>query len=205
MTIELYLTFIAAAILLLVSPGPTVMLVVGYGLKYGKRSALACAIGVGLGDLTALVCSLAGLGALLAASAQAFTLLKWIGAIYLIYLGIKMWRSNKEFGPGGTAHKSNSWAMLGHAFAVTALNPKSIAFFVAFLPQFLNHEAPLMPQLFLMGSSFVILAVINAAIYGLLAGSFGKSFSSAKAQKRLNRFGGGVLIGAGLMTAALRR
>ena len=184
MSLEMYLAFVGASLLLLISPGPTVMLVVGYALKHGKRSALATAVGVGLGDLTALVCSLAGLGALLSASAQAFTLLKYIGAIYLIYLGIKMWRSKEHYGPSAQNHTQGPWSMLGHAFAVTALNPKSIAFFVAFLPQFINPASALMPQLLLMGGTFVSLAVANAVAYGILAGSFHQTFASPVAQRR---------------------
>ena len=201
---DLYLTFLAATILVLVSPGPTVMLVVGYALSHGRRSALATVAGVGLGDLTALCCSLAGLGALLAAWAGAFTVLKWIGAAYLVYLGVKMWRNGTTFEPGNGNRRSPR-AMLGHAYVVTALNPKSMVFFVAFLPQFILPERPLWPQLPILGGTFLVLAVTNTALYALLAGGVRKRLTGAGVQRVLGRLGGSVLIGAGLMTAALRR
>lgn len=205
MSLEMYLAFLGATILLLISPGPTVMLVVGYGLKHGRRTVWATSLGAGLGDATALTCSLLGLGAVLAASATAFTVLKWAGALYLIYLGVKMWRGQPGGQEGREHFKSRPLKIVGHAFAVTALNPKSIAFFVAFLPQFLDHSAPLSPQLLSMGVTFVTLAVLNAMSYGLLAGALGQTFQRPRAKKVLDRFGGSCLIGAGLLTASLRR
>src|SRR5689334_10859295 len=93
MTIETWATFAAATTLLLIIPGPTVLLVVSYALGQGLRTALPMALGVALGDFTAMTLSMLGLGALLAASAVLFTVLKWIGAAYLIWLGIKLWRA----------------------------------------------------------------------------------------------------------------
>ncbi|MBI4777268.1 MAG: LysE family transporter [Deltaproteobacteria bacterium] len=92
-----------------------------------------------------------------------------------------------------------------HAYVVTALNPKSIVFFVAFLPQFILPEKPLRPQLDVLGGTFVVLAVTNAALYALLAGGLRERLTGAGIQRTLDRLGGGVLIGAGLMTAAMRR
>src|SRR5215475_2530864 len=93
MTLETWLTFVAASAILLIIPGPTVLLVVSYALGQGWRAALPMAIGVALGDFTAMTLSMLGVGALLAASATLFTVLKWIGAAYLIWLGIKLWRA----------------------------------------------------------------------------------------------------------------
>src|SRR5471032_3334739 len=93
MTLSLWAAFVAASSILLVIPGPTVLLVVSYALGQGWRTALPMAIGVALGDFTAMTLSMLGLGALLAASATLFTVLKWIGAVYLVYLGIKLWRA----------------------------------------------------------------------------------------------------------------
>lgn len=92
MPFETWLAFTAAAAVLLVIPGPTILLVVSYALGQGWRTALPMAVGVALGDFTAMTLSLLGLGALLAASATVFTILKWIGAAYLVWLGIKLWR-----------------------------------------------------------------------------------------------------------------
>jgi threonine/homoserine/homoserine lactone efflux protein len=161
---------------------------------------------VAAGDLTAMTLSLAGMGAVLSASADLFTALKWIGAGYLIYLGVKLWRAPPAVdAPSPAVGRRSGRAMMGHAFAVSALNPKSILFFVAFLPQFLNAEAPILPQLLLLGTTFLVLAVANAAAYALLAGGIRDAVRRPTVLKTINRVGGGVLIGAGILTAALRR
>ncbi len=204
MTIELYLAYVAATIIVLLIPGPTVMVVVSYALARGRRSALATVPGVVLGDLLAMSASLAGLGAVMAASAELFTVLKYVGAAYLIYLGIKMWRASPE-APADLARARRERAMLSHSFAVTALNPKSIVFFVAFLPQFIAAGAPLLPQLLILGATFLVLAFLNALGYAWLAGSIHGAVRRPGVLKAMTRAGGGVLIGAGLLTAAARR
>ncbi len=205
MSWEIYGAFVAASALLLLSPGPTVMLVTGYALSQGRRSAWFTAPGVGLGDLTALCLSLAGLGAVLAASAAAFSVLKFFGAAYLIYLGIRMWRQGGSLTPADSGRAPSGLAMLGRAYVVTALNPKSIIFFVAFLPQFVRLDQPVWPQFLLLGSTFVGLAVLNAVLYANAAGSLARLLCRPRAQRNLGRLGGGVLMGAGLLTALWRR
>ena len=206
MSVETYLSYLVATFVVLVIPGPTIMLVVSSSLTQGKRAALPLALGVGLGDLVAMSASLAGLGAILATSATLFTVLKWIGAAYLIYLGVKTWRARPEIGPAMARMEiASKRTNVFQAFAVTATNPKSIAFFCAFVPQFLNHDAPIMPQVLILGTTFVVLAVANAATYALLAARARTAIANPKAMKIVNRVGGSALIGAGLLTAALKR
>src|SRR6202007_2759966 len=130
MTFSLWLAFVAASSILLVIPGPTVLLVVSYALGQGWRTALPMAIGVALGDFTAMTLSMLGLGALLAASGTLFTLLKWMGAAYLIWLGVNSWRAGGTFDATPRRAAIPPLRMLTHAFLVTALNPKSLTFFV---------------------------------------------------------------------------
>jgi threonine/homoserine/homoserine lactone efflux protein len=206
MTLELYLAYVLATTILLLLPGPTVMLVVSYALAEGRRAAWGTVIGLAFGDLVAMSLSLAGIGALLATSATLFTVMKWIGAVYLIYLGIRMWRAAPTIDGTLPAGRSRSdVAMAWHAFVVTALNPKSIAFFVAFVPQFINPQAATLPQLVLLTATFVGLAIVNGIGYALFAGSIREAVRHPRVLRAINRTGGGVLIGAGLMTAALRR
>jgi len=198
--------FVASAVLVLI-PGPTVLLVVSYALTQGRKVALAMAAGVALGDLTAMTASLAGLGALLIASATLFTALKWIGAAYLIYLGIRLWRAPPVL-PDMPAEGEQSGAargIFGHAFLVTALNPKSIAFFVAFVPQFIDHNAPLLPQLVIMEITFVTLGGLNALFYALAADRLRVSIRRPGVLKWMNRAGAGCLVSMGAATAALAR
>ncbi len=206
MTWEIWTAYVIATTILLMIPGPTVLLVVGYALSSGRRSAWLTVPGVALGDTVAMAASLTGLGALLATSADAFTVLKWIGAAYLVYLGVRMWRAEPSIGeiePGGAARAQ--WSLTAHAFAVTALNPKGIVFFIAFLPQFISPAAPVTPQLIILGATFLVLAIVNAVAYAFLAGGMRERLRQPRLLRAMNRTGGSLLIGAGFMTAALGR
>ncbi|MEP5091076.1 MAG: LysE family translocator [Paracoccaceae bacterium] len=207
MTLDLWLAFVAASTALLLIPGPTVLLVLSYALSKGRSVAAASAAGVAFGDLLAMTASLVGLGTLVLASATLFTALKWIGAIYLVFLGIKMLRSAPSTGletvrtDGGITARG----VFGHAAAVTALNPKSIGFFIAFVPQFLRPESPLVPQFIILIATFVGLAAINALAYALLAGKMQARLGRPQVITWLTRGGGVALISMGLLTTTLRR
>ena len=206
MSLDLWFAFLLAAFVVLIIPGPTVTLVLSYALGRGRAHAWWIVAGVALGDLTAMTLSMLGLGALLAASATAFTALKWIGAAYLVYLGVKLWRAApKADGLVAPDAGRSPRAMLLHAFAVTALNPKSIVFFVAFVPQFLNPAAPFFEQMLIMELTFLVLATINASSYALLAHAARGLIRKASVQRAVNRTGGTLLIAAGAVTAGYRR
>lgn len=202
MSLETWIAFLLASAAMLAIPGPTILLVIGQSLGAGRGRALPLVAGVALGDLTAMTLSLAGLGALLATSATAFTVLKWAGAAYLIWLGVKLWRAPVEAAaaPPLTARRA-----FRDAYVVTALNPKSIAFFVAFVPQFVTPGAPFLPQAVILVASFVTLAALNALAYALLAGRLSGAVARPAVRRGFNRVGGGMLIGAGIATAAMRR
>src|SRR5215469_12892307 len=120
MTFATWLTFLAASTILLIIPGPTVLLVVSYALGQGWRTALPMAIGVALGDFTAMTLSMLGLGAVLAASGALFTGLKWLGAAYLVWLGVKLWRAGGTLDARPRRDATPPLRMLAHAFLVTA-------------------------------------------------------------------------------------
>lgn len=196
-----WLAFCAAALAMLVIPGPTILLVIGQSLGGGARNALPLVAGVALGDLTAMSLSLAGMGALLAASSAAFTAVKWAGAAYLVWLGVRMWRAPvaADSAPPLTGRRA-----LREAWLVTALNPKGIVFFVAFVPQFIDAARPFAPQAALLVATFVALAAANAAAYAALASRLSGAVRRPGLRRAMNRAGGTVLIGAGL-AVALRR
>lgn len=208
MSMELWLAFVAASAVLLAIPGPTVLLVISYALGHERRTATATVAGVALGDFTAMTASMLGLGALLATSAALFTILKWIGAAYLIYLGFKLWRApvaSDEASAAAVVPKERPLRIFLHAYAVTALNPKSIIFFVAFLPQFLNHAEPLAFQMIVFEATFLVLATANATAYGLMASMARKTIRQPRVQRLVNRTGGSLMIGAGLLAAGWKR
>lgn len=206
MSLELWLAFAAASTVMLLIPGPTVLIVVSYALGHGRRSAMATVAGVALGDFTAMTASMLGLGVLLSTSAALFTGLKWVGAAYLVYLGVKLWRAPVTLGADAADEPDVSpWRMMLHTYAVTALNPKSIVFFVAFLPQFLDTAQPLASQMVAMEATFLVLATLNATLYALLASAARKAVRTPSVQRAVNRTGGSLLIGAGLLTAAWKK
>ena len=204
MTISTWLAFAAASAILLVIPGPTILLVVSYALGQGWRTALPMAVGVALGDFTAMTLSMLGMGALLATSATLFTALKWVGAAYLIWLGVKLWRAGGTLDAQPRNNAVSSTRMLSHAWIVTALNPKSITFFVAFLPQFLDPAGNVLDQMLVFGATFLAMAFANAFGYALIASRARTAVSNARAIRIVNRVGGSLLIGAGLATISLR-
>lgn len=206
MSLELWLTFVAASTALLLIPGPTVLLVLSYALSKGRSVAVASAAGVAVGDLIAMTASLLGLGALVLASATLFVALKWVGAAYLIWLGVRLIRSAPSEGlvVDGAADV-NAQQVFGHAAAVTALNPKSIAFFIAFVPQFIRADAPLLPQFVILIATFVSLAALNAFAYALLADRLRRVIARPSIITWITRAGGAALIGMGVLTATLRR
>jgi threonine/homoserine/homoserine lactone efflux protein len=196
-----WLAFVAAATAMLLIPGPTILLVIGQSLGGGARNALPLAAGVALGDLTAMSLSLAGMGALLAASATAFTVLKWAGAAYLVWLGVRLWRAPVD---AAAAPPLPARRAMREAYVVTALNPKSIVFFVAFVPQFLDPARAFLPQAAILVATFVGLAALNAAAYALLAARLSGAVRRPGLRRALNRAGGAMLVGAGL-AVVLRR
>jgi threonine/homoserine/homoserine lactone efflux protein len=204
MTIEAWLAFTAASAALLVIPGPTILLVVSYALGQGWRSALPMAVGVALGDFTAMTLSILGVGALLATSATVFTLLKWVGAAYLVWLGIKLWQAGETLDGTPRTNAASALKMLGHAWVVTALNPKSITFFVAFLPQFLDPRADFWAQMLVVETTFLALAFANVLGYALVATRARMIVQRPQAMRILNRAGGSLLIGAGVAAIGLK-
>jgi threonine/homoserine/homoserine lactone efflux protein len=208
MSIETWLAFAAASAVMLAIPGPTILLVISYALGHGRRTTLATVVGVTLGDFTAMTASLAGLGALLATSAALFTVLKLVGAAYLMFLGVKLWRApvvNGPLGDNDNLPQEKPLKILLHAYVVTALNPKSIIFFIAFVPQFLDLGKPFLPQTLILEATFLCLAALNAFLYGLLADMARGQIRKASVQRVVNRTGGTLLIAAGAVTAGYRR
>ena len=203
MTFESWAAFTAASAVLLIIPGPTVLLVVSYALGQGWRTVLPMTVGVALGDFTAMTLSMLGLGALLAASATLFTILKWVGAAYLVYLGIRLWRAGGTLDAAPRTDAVSAAKMLGHAWLVTALNPKSITFFVAFLPAFLDPQADFLTQMVVFETTFLVLAFANAFGYALVAARARGFVANPRAIGIVNKVGGGLLIGAGAATVTL--
>ena len=206
MTLEIWLAYVVTCLILVAIPGPTVIIVVSYALGRGKQSAWFTVPGVGLGDLTAMTVALLGAGAILAASSQAFTLLKLFGAAYLVWLGVRMWRDRPSLDElQAKRGQESNWSLFWNAYVVTTFNPKSIVFFVAFVPQFINPSQPTFLQFSILEITFVVIAVAAAAIWALMAAGLRKTIKNDSGLAILNKTGAGFLIGAGVLSAATGR
>lgn len=205
MAIEIWATFVLASCVMLVIPGPTILTVISYSVAYGRRANVPLVAAVALGDSTALVLSLAGLGAVLATSAWLFTLIKWVGGLYLIYLGVRLLLTQSTAANESRVNPLGSRTKLFfNTWLVTALNPKGIIFFVAFLPQFIDPAAAVVSQLWILSITFVILATLNATLYALFATNARQLLRSNKAQRRFNLGGGSLLTAAGCWALTAR-
>jgi len=207
MPVELWLAFVAASAVLLIIPGPTILTVISYSMSHGRRANVPLVAAVALGDSTALVVSLLGLGALLSTSAFWFMVVKWVGGLYLIHLGIKLLRAGiapADIAAAPAAPVSR-WRLFANTYLVTALNPKGIVFFVAFLPQFLSPTTDATRQLWVLAVTFVAMAALNATLYAVFAGTARRLLSSARAQRRFNLAGGSLLSAAGVWALLARR
>ncbi|MCP4237814.1 MAG: LysE family translocator, partial [Aestuariibacter sp.] len=181
--------------------------VVSYSISHGKRVKLPLITAVAMGDSTALVLSLLGIGKLLALSAFWFHAIKWAGGLYLIFLGIKLLTAGvKTSQTLPSAQNSGSgYRLFINTYLVTALNPKGIVFFIAFLPQFISPAAAVNQQLWILAITFVVLAVINAAVYAIFAGQARRLLCSTTTQRWFNFTGGGLLSIAGIWALTAKR
>lgn len=204
-SLELWLAFVAAATVMILIPGPTTLMVMGHTIASGPRIGALSLIGLTLGDIGAITLSVLGFSALLAASATAFTVMKWLGAAYLVWLGIRLWRAPPaDLTPTGMKRASAREAIL-QTFTVTLLNPKGILFFAAFLPQFIDPAKPLLPQAVILTLTLNVLAAAIQGCWIVMMGQARNRFASPRVLRGMNRAGGAMLVGAGLLTATLKR
>ena len=196
MLLSTWITFVIAGMIIAVSPGSGAVLSMSHGLAYGVRKASATVLGLQLGLLLIFAIAGAGVGSLLLASEVAFSVVKTIGALYLIYLGVSQWRAAP--GPAVDAAAPAAVPTFGRrmltGFLTNATNPKGIIFMVAVLPQFISQHAPLLPQLLILGATMVSIDLVVMHGYALLAASMQRWFRDARAVKKQNRFFGGVLM-----------
>lgn len=208
MSNETWLAFVAASAVVLAIPGPSVQQVISYALGHGRKTAFATVIGVALGHMVVMSASLAGLTALLSNSPATFAVVRWIGAAYLVYLGIRLWRAPVGKGPiadNDNLPQEKPLKIVAHCFTVTALTPRSIVFFVAFLPQFLTSSALGFEQASMLVATFVTLSIASSITY-VLAAAKARQYIRKRSVRRTAKHGGGtVLISAGAVTAGYRK
>ncbi|MEE9445769.1 MAG: LysE family translocator [Cocleimonas sp.] len=204
MDFSTWLLFVAVALVAIVSPGPATLLTISNSLKHGTRSVVLSALGNETGIFVLSVSAILGLGAVLKTSTTLFLMIKIVGAGYLIYLGIRQWRSKtnlftdvKRQQDDARSHKS----FYTEGFLIAITNPKAVLFFTALFPQFINLQAALIPQFIIMTLTFMALSFLTLVAYGQLAYKAKNWFSTSKRVKWFNRTVGSlfVAIGVGLL------
>ncbi len=202
-TLTTLTAFLIATLALLLIPGPSVLFVVARSLEQGRRAGLASVGGGALGNLVHVCAATVGLSTLLASSALAFSVVKYLGAAYLLYLGLRTFLTKEAQETHGAGPRRPLRHIFSQGVVVYALNPKTALFFLAFLPQFTNPaRGPLAPQLFVLGGLFVLLALITDSAYALLAGAVGGRLRTNVRVRRGQRYvSGGVYLALGLTAA----
>jgi len=205
-----YLLYVVVVAIMVASPGPGVVLTLSNAIRHGIKPALSGVIGIALGVLIIAIMSASSLGVLLATSAVAFSVVKYVGAAYLIYLGIKLWRSPaidlaKKSGRENTNNNSNYFTRFKEGFLVSVLNPKPIFFFMSLFPQFINHQQSYLLQFTYLTLTFCCLIIIVHTLYAFGANSIKGWLASPKGSKTVNRVGGGIFVLFGLGLASSHR
>ncbi|MFM2120346.1 MAG: hypothetical protein RL722_1814 [Pseudomonadota bacterium] len=206
--LPLLIAFLGASLLLALTPGPGVLYIVARTLAQGRAGGLASVAGVGLGNFLNALLAAFGVAAILAVSALAFTVLKWAGAAYLIWLGVQQWRSASQGSEALDARqvqveRASPAAILRQGIVVSLLNPKTTLFFAAFLPQFISgHGLAAVSQTVSLGALFVAIAACTDTAYVLLAAWVAPRLSQARSARAWGqRAAGTAFIGLGLLTA----
>ena len=195
--------FLIASVILAVTPGPGVLYIVTRSLTQGRRFGLASVAGVALGNLGTAIGASIGLAAVFAVSALTFTLVKYLGALYLVYLGIHAVRAPQPVGASASPAPASLRRIFRDGFVVALLNPKTAIFFAAFLPQFMNAESPAFVQSLTLGSVFVAIAATTDTAYALTAGALAPILTRAGGVRALGRYlTGGSFVGLGIYTVA---
>lgn len=186
--------FVAAAMLLFIVPGPAVLYIVTRSLSQGRKAGLVSVLGIHLGSLIHIAAAMAGLSALIAASATAFTALRWAGAAYLVYLGIRTLRSGDDLFATGPARGTSYRRIFTQGAIVNVLNPKTALFFLAFVPQFVDPTAgnPT-TQILVLGLAFVVAGLVSDGMYAILAGTIGDHMAHRPRWRRTSRYAAGAI------------
>jgi len=206
MTLETWLAFLVAAVLISVSPGAGAVACMTSGMRYGYRRGIWNIFGMQVGIALQLAIVGAGLGAILATSTMAFTALKWLGVAYLCWLGVQQWRAPAEPVEVGTAPRGGTRAALfAQGFLVNATNPKATVFFLAVLPQFIEGSRPLLPQYLAVCATLTVVDFFVMSGYTLFAAKFLRLLRAPRQIRFVNRLFGGLFVGAAALLAGFKR
>jgi threonine/homoserine/homoserine lactone efflux protein len=197
------LLFVSAALVLLAIPGPAVLYVTSRSIGLGRSAGLVSALGIGAGTFVHVAAAAVGLSALLMSSAAAFSVAKYLGAAYLIYLGVQKLRTEESFDVAEEARRVKLSRVFGQGIVVNILNPKTALFFFAFLPQFVDaSRGSVALQIFFLGTLFACMGIAGDSLWALFAATVARRLNRNVRWQRTQRYvSGGMLISLGVATA----
>ncbi len=204
MELHVYLTFVVATTIMIALPGPSVLLTIAHSISFGWQHALSTVAGATMGIAVQLMVAAIGLTSLLNAVAEAFEWLRWAGAAYLVYLGIRQWLSASDPLEVDTSSVSKTNLFI-QGLVITIPNPKSLIFIAAFLPQFIDAARPLGIQFAFIVPTFLVITFTVTSVWALVAGNIRRLLQSQRAFQSVLRTAGGLMIIAGLGLALARR
>ena len=199
MSLELYVAYTLACIVIILVPGPTVTLIIASSMRHGTRAGLLNVAGTQAGIAVMIAIVGIGLNSMIEAMGHWFEWVRLLGAAYLIYIGWQMIRSSGKLAEGDVPVAPRGGFFL-QGFLVAVSNPKTLLFFGAFIPQFIDHTLDYAPQIVIMGITALVFAALSDSTYAMVAGRAGRALS-ARRVKLLSRISGGFLIGGGLWLA----
>lgn len=202
MSLSLYAAYVVACIVIIIVPGPTVTLIIANSIRHGSRAGLANVVGTQLGLLLALAIVGVGLTSLIEGMGHWFEWVRLVGAAYLIFIGVQLFRQKGRLNPDGSVKEPRGGFLL-QGFLVAVSNPKTLIFFGAFFPQFIDRGGNYPLQIFVMGLTAMVFAVVSDSAYALAAGRAAGALSASR-MKLLSRLSGSFLIGGGLWLALSR-
>ncbi|MCG6216929.1 homoserine/homoserine lactone efflux protein [Vibrio furnissii] len=204
MDTHVWLAYVATAIVFSLAPGSGTVNSISNGLSYGTRKSLAAIAGLQIGLAIHIVLVGAGIGALVAQSALAFTLIKWVGAVYLVWLGIQKWRDRSSLMAESATQNLRAGTLLRKAVLINLTNPKSIVFLVALFPLFLDPTGDQLTQLLVLGITTVTIDAFVMLGYTSLASQMGRFIRSDRIMRKINRVFGTMFMGCGALLAAAK-
>lgn len=201
MSIETYLTFIVAATVLILAPGPSVMVIVSHAMSLGVPNSLFTIAGIALSDIFFISIAAFGLATFVLVSVSLLPIIKWFGVVYLIWLGIQQWPGQEklESYEEKTVDRRPCWSLFLQGFAVNTTNPKALIFYVAFFPPFLNPDASIVSQLLILLITFIVISIVVSLFYAILAAKSSNFFSNPKKRKIQYKITALLLILAGVI------
>ncbi|AIU68377.1 homoserine/homoserine lactone efflux protein [Vibrio coralliilyticus] len=204
MDMHVWLAYVVTAVVFSLAPGSGTVNSISNGLSYGTRKSLSAIAGLQIGLTLHIILVGAGIGALVAQSATAFTMIKWVGAAYLVWLGIQKWRDKSGLATHTQGEALSGTKLMSNAVLINLTNPKSIVFLVALFPQFIDPAKDQLTQLAVLGVTTVVIDSIVMLGYTSLAAQMGRFIRSDKIMSKINKVFGSMFVGCGALLAAAK-